>query len=73
MSVIGEAHSPEATPHRLASSATVERAAWAEAVTEAVVVSAAAAVSAAVVAVAVGAAVAADGDRTRNTNETKEH
>lgn len=75
MSVIGEALSPEATPHRLASSATVGRAAWAEAATEAVVASAVAAVVpfAAAAVVAVVAAAAADGDRTTNTNETKEH
>jgi hypothetical protein len=58
MSVIGEALSPEATPHRLASSATVERAAWAEAASEVVPVAPEAASE-----VVVAPAAAADGDR----------
>jgi hypothetical protein len=64
-----EALSPEEVPARLASSATAARPAWAVAVSEAV----AAAVSEEVVAVAAGAAAVADGDRTRNTDEIKEH
>jgi len=66
-SVIGEALSQEVTPGRLVSSATVEPAAWAAVV----VASAAVVVASAVVAVAVGVAAGADGDRTRNTDETR--